>query len=59
MPAASEDMSDSSPAKTAAQMTRARRQALAPGSSMFDPISNIKVKGKQSRRQIFKKKLIK
>ena len=52
MPAASEDMSDSSPAKTAAQMTRARRQALAPGSSMFDPISNIKVEGKQSRRRI-------
>lgn len=40
VPAANEDMSDSSPAKTVAQMTRARRQALAPGSSMFDPVDS-------------------
>lgn len=43
MPVAREDIRESSPAKTAAQMIRASRQALAPGSSAFDPESKVEI----------------
>lgn len=51
VPAANEDMRDNSPAKTAAQMTRANREALAPGSSTFDPVGNIMTPKEKTEHQ--------